>query len=56
MIINYTKISKGYNDHRAYSKDLIKAIIKLGKIVEDKRLSDLSVRGANLLLALEAGP
>jgi ubiquinone/menaquinone biosynthesis C-methylase UbiE len=52
MVINYTNISKGYDEHRAYSKDLITAIIKLGKIGEDKRILDLGCGTGNVIVGL----
>jgi ubiquinone/menaquinone biosynthesis C-methylase UbiE len=41
MEVNYTDISKTYDDYRSYPENLIKKIISLGKISLEKKVLDL---------------
>lgn len=47
MELNYTEISKTYDNYRSYPKSLIKKIIEFGKINEGMKILDLGCGTGN---------
>jgi len=48
MEVNYTDISKTYDDYRSYPESLIKKIIALGSISQGKKVLDLGCGTGNM--------
>jgi methionine biosynthesis protein MetW len=48
MTVNYTDISKTYDSYRSYPDDVIRKIIKLGRISRGKRVLDLGCGTGNI--------
>jgi len=48
MAVNYTDISKTYDNYRSYPESLIKKVIALGKISQGKRVLDLGCGTGNV--------
>jgi len=48
MTINYTDISKTYDDYRSYPESLLKKVISLGRISQGKRVLDLGCGTGNV--------
>jgi ubiquinone/menaquinone biosynthesis C-methylase UbiE len=53
MEVNYTDISKTYDDYRAYPDSLIKKIIALGSISRGKKVLDLGCGTGNIASQLQ---
>jgi ubiquinone/menaquinone biosynthesis C-methylase UbiE len=53
MEVNYTDISKTYDDYRSYPESLIKKIIALGKISQGKKVLDLGCGTGNIAWQLQ---
>src|SRR4030066_2119500 len=53
MEVNYTDISKTYDDYRAYPESLIKKIIALGRISRGKKVLDLGCGTGNIASQLQ---
>jgi ubiquinone/menaquinone biosynthesis C-methylase UbiE len=48
MEVNYTDISKTYDDYRSYPENLIKKLIALGRISQGKKVLDLGCGTGNI--------
>jgi ubiquinone/menaquinone biosynthesis C-methylase UbiE len=53
MEVNYTDISKTYDDYRAYPESLIKKIMALGRISTGKKVLDLGCGTGNIASQLQ---